>query len=94
LDAYIKAFQSAGLDVRRVIGPYDSPVNFAPYSTEDVWGLCAGPFVRILGWKLARRLCGPRTLAGRAAMVVGGRRLSRKDRRPGRLYSFLAAKAG
>jgi SAM-dependent methyltransferase len=92
LRVYQDAIRSAGLRIMRTLGPFDSPINFAPYTVRDVWGMCVGSLPRLVGWRLAERLCGPRTVLGRVLLARGGRHLSRRDRRPGRLFSFIAQK--
>lgn len=89
LDEYEGALKSAGLEEIQVISPWHSPVNFAPYNLAG--------FQR----ELARRASLGVPIV--AALLTGVLRipgvwpiarplLARLDRRPGRLYSFVARK--
>jgi SAM-dependent methyltransferase len=88
---YLSALEQAGLHLQRVLGPFESPINFSPYTLDGLQREIAqhagrllpgatGMLSRILAvpqmWKLARRV------------------LAVFDNRPGRLCSFVAMKAG
>lgn len=89
LDAYLRALEGAGFCQIRVLTPLSSPINFAPRDTnamrrEVADRLTLGlPFVR----SIARgALANPRVWGIMRPL------LDRLDRRPGRLYSFVARK--
>ncbi|MBK7901057.1 MAG: methyltransferase domain-containing protein [Betaproteobacteria bacterium] len=86
LSEYTQAIRRAGFVAMRVISPWHSPINFAPYDLAGVQraiasrcGFLEGPVDQLLKvpgvWPLARAL------------------LTVSDRRPGRLYSFTGFKA-
>lgn len=85
LQEYEAAIRGAGFVGLKVISPWHSPINFAPYSLTSLQQVIAdkfGPLARVArgflrmpgAWPLSRCL------------------LNVFDRRPGRLYSFVASK--
>lgn len=88
LDIYEDAIRKSGLRLERTIGSLDSPINYGPQSTAEIYrriaqqmvpvGFLRPPVSAILG------------LPGVGSLI---RRLaSRLDRRPGRHASFVARK--
>jgi hypothetical protein len=87
LPAYLSALRGAGFEVAITLGPLQSVINYAPFNEQ---GLCDAIAER------AARVPGGRPLV-RAALARPWRAaalalLSRLDRRPGRLYTFIATK--
>lgn len=85
LAEYETAIGQAGFTDLQVVSPWQSAINFAPYSLASLHEMIAAKFGPLAGlvrigfkvpgvWRLARTL------------------LSALDRRPGRLYSFVASK--
>lgn len=88
LDKYRAALEGAGLAIERCLAPFDSPINFAPYTRESLRTALVERAGRVPGGgALLRGLTS--TEAGYDVLL---RVLSRVDRRPGRLYSFLCRK--
>jgi len=89
LQQYAGAARRAELDIRHVLGPYDSPVNHHPKTPADVLDEAVRNLSRRLGEPLAR-------LALRMPGVLPRylKRMSHFDRTPGRLYSFVLVKRG
>ncbi len=84
---YRNALRSAGFELRQQLGPFDSEINFAPRSVDDLRGE--------LSLRLARLPAGfVMTLLLKVDVIFGTTRwlLSKLDRRPGRLFSFVAVK--
>ncbi|MFN0159990.1 MAG: class I SAM-dependent methyltransferase [Burkholderiales bacterium] len=84
LRRYLAALRGAGFEVARKFGPLESVINYAPFSEES---LCA---------EIGRRASGlPGGKAAAAALLAPPWRrlalslLSRVDRRPGRLFTFV-----
>lgn len=86
LGEYVAALTKAGFELQRVLGPLDSPVNFAPRTEAE------------LRAEIAARIGGPGRL-GKALQTLLSRRtawravrciLASIDDRPGRHYSFVA----
>ena len=85
---YLEAMRGAGLQIKRVIAPLRSPINYWPQTAESLATAIAD---RIPDWWLARRFGRAAlkfTPLREAALRVG----SMVDNRPGRLYSFLAVR--
>ena len=90
LSQYVSAIESAGLRLRSVVAPLESPINFAPHTEVSLRAEVAS--------RAGRRLPGGaswlRGFLARDAVWRPTRWLLGKiDDRPGRLYSFVAHKA-
>ena len=84
---YREALENAGLTIRREIGPFDSVVNYAPYTRDDLR--------RLVATRGAPDLLAPLlhfALRNDAILNLVLAILSRFDRTPGRLYSFVCSK--
>ena len=84
---YLTALCGAGFFVEETLRSFDSVINFAPYTRESLREelqrrLACLPLGGIVGWCLNGELVLDLVLAV----------LSRVDRRPGRLYSFVCRK--
>jgi SAM-dependent methyltransferase len=84
---YLLAIKEAGFNVKRVIRPFDSVINFAPYTDESLKDELKARLVKlpILGYLTC-------LLDIKPIFRIGLRLLSSIDRRPGRLYSFVCIK--
>jgi len=87
LKQYQEAIEAAGLRLTSVLAPFDSPINYAPHTLDS---LRAG-----IAAQLGRYLPGADAVSAIALRVPGVWPLARPvlnrlDRRPGRLYSFIA----
>lgn len=87
LDRYRRAIGGAGLKLIRVLGSYDSPINYYPVTKAQNTARIARVLRQYLGRSVAERLAGSETL-----QTMVGRLRSRLDGTPGRLYSFIAVK--
>lgn len=84
---YLSAMKEAGFEVKRVIRSFDSVINYAPYNEASLKEelkarLARMPILRYLSWVLDRQ----------SIFQLALSLLSRVDRRPGRLYSFVCVK--
>ncbi len=84
---YLSAMKEAGFDVKRVIQSFDSVINYAPYSDDSLKDelkarIAKLPILGCLSWVLDTQW------VFRLSLIF----LSRLDRRPGRLYSFVCIK--
>jgi 2-polyprenyl-3-methyl-5-hydroxy-6-metoxy-1,4-benzoquinol methylase len=84
LDEYLGAGQCAGLELQAALGPYDSVVNWYPATYANVRSRAVGYLSRKIG-----RIAAEVMLAVPAVRDRYFRRMSRFDRTPGRLYTFL-----
>jgi SAM-dependent methyltransferase len=87
LKDYKKALGAAGFSLDQVIGPFDSVINYAPFTRETLKAeftqrLAHYPFGKVLAAILFQSVNFDATL----------KLLSLIDRRPGRLFSFVARK--
>lgn len=88
LDEYRSALSGAGLRIERELAPFDSPINYAPHTRESLRDELVRWAGRVPGGSaLLRGL-----LANERAYDAFLRLLSRIDRRPGRLYSFVCTR--
>ena len=94
LDEYLGAMRGAGLQVRQCLAPLDSPINYFPMSPQQCREHCTRPVAALVGRRLANALFDPAHAPGRALLRLLTAALNRRDRTPGRLYSFVAAKPG
>lgn len=82
---YRRALESAGFVIRGQLGPFDSEINFAPRSLGELRDELSVRLRGVPGGALVVPL-----LKSAALFRVARWLLSRLDRRPGRLYSFVA----
>jgi len=89
---YLSAIAGGGLSILRVLGPYDSPINYFPM-TDDQWRQeCLRPLSRIVGFRNARVLADDRNPVGQWLLRILVAWRSRSCEAPGRPYSFVANK--
>lgn len=90
LAQYREALGAAGLRVERELGSLDSPVNYAPHTADSLREEIARRAGRVPGGAaIARAVLGSASLS-RPAYAL----LTRIDRRPGRLWSFVCRRPG
>ena len=88
LQEYIEAINQAGLKLKRLLGPWDSVINYAPMTKAEFHAMISSKFPGGIGRNLFQKLVLLKPLENLIA-----RYLSRKSQSPGRHYSFLAIKA-
>ncbi len=89
LATYTDCIRSAGFRLERVLSPLRSPINFAPYSIESLQRELASRMsfgIPVAAGVWRRLMQSPPLWAGLQPL------LEIVDRRPGRLYSFVARK--
>lgn len=86
LGYYVSRLKNAGFDVEKILAPLTSPINYAPY---DEMSLAEALAAKIPGGSFARQAT-RRLLGGHRRRHAVFWLLSKIDRRPGRLYSFVA----
>ena len=87
LQQYEAAIGAAGFRLHSVLAPFESAINYAPYTEASLRAELAA--------RIARRLPGTKGLVASLLglpplWAVARRVLGRIDHRPGRLYSFIA----
>lgn len=90
LREYAGAIAGAGLRLRRLFGPHDTPVNYFPTSRAEWRAALAAPLARRLGTTATAVLLSDRHPLGPRLQSLLAARRSRLDQSPGRLYSFVA----
>lgn len=89
---YRSALARAGLKLKHLLRPFDSPINYFPLSTEQVNHLCIDQLSRLPGGGLLGQLVSA-PIIGRPMMSLCRLAASHLSTSPGRLYSFVAVKA-
>lgn len=87
LERYLAAIRAAGLKLTGLMGPFDTPMNYAPMRQTEVRTILRSRLARLFGHHLAERLLRLPVLERALA-----RMLSARCHIPGRHYSFLACK--
>ena len=87
LSQYLEAMRSAGFCVELVMRSFDSVINYAPYTRSSLREELKLRLSRLLFGSTAGRLLDVEPIMN-ASLAL----LSRIDRRPGRLYSFICSK--
>lgn len=87
LSEYTDGIIGSGLQLKVVLGPFDSIINYFPISVAEFQEMVARHLSRKVPYCVARKLA-----AFPAIQRFIGGRLSQNSNAPGRLYSFLASK--
>lgn len=87
LSEYAAAIRAAGLELKRELGPFDSPINYAPLSSLEL----KDTVCRSIRFKAARDIAAV-LLDSKVILSLYLRYLTLRSDSPGRLYSFLAVK--
>lgn len=92
LEEYVKAIRNSGLEIKKVLGPYDSVINYFPATQEQVDLAAFLPIRRLMGASVASSLI--KSVMARKLLLHAAlrRRASLRDSTPGRLFTFLAVK--
>lgn len=85
LKSYTRAVEQAGFHQLKVLGPWNSIINYYPIPQQQVARQCYYLFRKVVGSFLAQQL-----IKWTAMLQLGGRYLNARDHTPGRLYSFVA----
>jgi len=92
LEEYLGSIRQSGLTIVRVVGPFDSAMNYYPMSSEDRHTYCCSPLFRFLGYRGAMRVTSESHHIGRWLLGKMAARRSAQCHVPGRLYSFIGKK--
>lgn len=87
LREYTDAIAAAGLKLQKVIGPFESVLNYAPMTQHEFQAMTASILAPRFGSRLASWLA-----SNRVVQQIYGWYLSQRSHTPGRHYSFLAVK--
>ena len=89
LDVYRRRILDAGFRLKKILGPFETIINIAPASMDDLKNALAMRMKFPGGKTVATGLWKRKTIRSFCTWI-----LSRISRTPGRLYSFLALKEG
>lgn len=92
LEDYVSALQTAGFGMHRILATFDSPINYFPMTSAQVFEACSANERNILGRRLteiAFNAGNPISRFLRAKLVA---KANRRNTTPGRLYSFVCVK--
>jgi SAM-dependent methyltransferase len=93
LGEYQDAITGAGLCLRQVLAPFDSPINYFPM-TEAQWvAICTRPLAAVIGESATARIFSRGHALGGPLIGLLARLVNWRNHSPGRLYSFVASKA-
>ncbi len=84
---YLKALRGAGLQIKRVLRPFDSPMNYAPQTKATLQKELQD---RLRRWPLG--MFAANALSAPFILSCTMRILSQVDRRAGRVFTFIATK--
>jgi ubiquinone/menaquinone biosynthesis C-methylase UbiE len=87
LQEYTDAIKASGLKLKKLIGHFDSPINYAPMTQQEFKAIVASILARRTGNRIASWLA-----STRAIQQFFGWYLTQKSNNPGRHYSFVAVK--
>lgn len=88
LKEYLSNIRSAGFIVNRVLGPWSSIINYSPLTRQKLADEFLIRFGHLLGSTILSR-----AIFSRVGFIYLRRILAFVDRRPGRLFSFIAMKS-
>jgi SAM-dependent methyltransferase len=92
LSDYLDAIKNAGLVVKSILGPYDTPINYFPMTEEEWREQTRDIFVKRIGEQAAQLLLSDSVPWSRMIRRVFSSYKSRCNQTPGRLYTFVARK--
>lgn len=92
LDEYVSAIENSGLRILRILGSFDTVINYFPMDYNEWRRKCIEPLVQQIGYKSAVILTSQRHFMGRFLLRRLSARLSSSTNTPGRMYSFVAEK--
>jgi len=91
-EEYASAITGSGLHLVKVLGQYDSVINYYPLDYESLREECAKTLMKHAGYRLSALVTHRLFPWNRGIVSLLARRLSSRDTTPGRLHSFLARK--
>ena len=91
LSEYRSAITAAGFNIRSILSPLESPINYAPQTLLSLQGEVAKRLTRHLPYGLGSSLA-KALLETPLIWAIARRVLTVADRRPGRLYSFVCTR--
>lgn len=87
LDFYLKCINNSGMKISKIIHPYESVINFAPLSKEQMRNNFTNNLAKLTGGLIAKTLVSFDFIYQKMVDLKASR-----DNTPGRIYSFIATK--
>ena len=89
LEKYLSSIRGAGFEIDKVLAPFDSPINYHPFTTNSLKEELIERFSEklFIPSRLIRRM-----VNYKYSWFFVKRVLNKIDKRPGRLYSFIATR--
>jgi SAM-dependent methyltransferase len=94
LSEYKSAIEGSGLLIRRVLGPFDSAINYFPMSQSEWRRYCLEPLTWIFGKRATEQIVDHHRGCGSWLLGRLARMRSAFCDAPGRLYTFVADRTG
>ena len=92
LSEYVAAISDAGFGVKKVLAPFDSPINYFPM-TEAQWvAHCTRPLATLVGESVIATIFSRDHALGASLISLLASLVNWRNHSPGRLYSFVAEK--
>lgn len=92
LDEYLGAIQDSGLRIERILGPYDTPINYFPMTDSQWRSQIQSPITWFIGTRLTKLLLSEALAWTNAINRCLAFFASQRNDNPGRLYTFIAIK--
>lgn len=92
LKEYLSAITNAGLDIKHILGPSDSPINYFPISRSEWKYSIEGALSHRIGKQLTTLLLAESQPWSNQVYHWLGSLATKRDQTPGRLYSFVTQK--
>jgi len=89
---YESAMASAGFQITKVLGHYDSPINYHPMSMAEWASFCRQPLCEATCYKFGNLVASEKWAIGRTLLHYMARSASLRCRIPGRLYTWVCVK--
>ena len=87
LPFYLDCMNNAGFSIRQVLHPYQSVINYAPVTEQEMKTNFAKRLAKFIGFSLAKTMMNNESVYQWMAKLKSG-----SDNTPGRLYSFVSFK--
>ncbi|MCF8428877.1 MAG: class I SAM-dependent methyltransferase [Bacteroidia bacterium] len=84
---YCKCIEESGMKLTKIIHPYESVINFAPLSKNEMRDNFAKSISKLTGMSLAKFIVSNNFIYKKLVDIKAS-----KDNTPGRVYSFIASK--
>ena len=92
LDEYLDALTNAGLQITQALGPMATVINYFPATRKDWLRMIQSPIAWRLGYRITGILLSDLLPWSNFMNRHLANRTDKKDKTPGRLYSFVAVK--